>query len=156
MQQAAHGRWFSSVYIRKWRLPAEGEAMSGPLFCEIAIACEVAIPQDGLDRLVDDCIEPKLREFKPLAFETLTGQFEPRPFQFVGPLQEFPAHAPARYLLLTHWADEEALRKWLESGVLSKLAEFGSVSTAVSVSIRHESGERDNLREDGLQRDAVH
>jgi hypothetical protein len=42
MMQAAHSRWFGACYIRKWRLPAEGEAISGPVFCETAIASDVA------------------------------------------------------------------------------------------------------------------
>jgi hypothetical protein len=32
MQNAAHARWFASMYIRKWRLPDTGEEMTGPLF----------------------------------------------------------------------------------------------------------------------------
>jgi len=30
-QEAAHSRWFASVYLRKWRLPADNEALTGPL-----------------------------------------------------------------------------------------------------------------------------
>lgn len=156
MQDAAHARWFTSVYIRKWRLPAEGEPLAGPLFCEIALARSEPMDDKTLDSLVREQIQPGLERAGPLGFETLSGQFEPRPFQFVGPLQEHPALAPARYLLLTHWADESALRAWLASGVLDQLAALGEVSTAISVPIRHERGERENLREDGLQRDSVH
>src|SRR6266550_3392387 len=38
VQEAAHSRWFASVYLRKWRLPADNEALTGPLLCELAIA----------------------------------------------------------------------------------------------------------------------
>lgn len=156
MQQAAHSRWFSSVYIRKWRLPAAGEALSGPLFCEIAIARPDPLAQEAVDRLIDDGVDPTLKLYEPLPFETLSGEFEPRPYQFVGPLQEFPALAPARYLLLTHWPNEAALNSWLGSGILKTLAELGEVTTTISLPIRHAAGERDYMRPDGLQRDAVH
>ena len=156
MQDAAHSRWFSSVYIRKCRQPDAGELLEGPLFCEIAVARQDALTLVDIDRLLDDSVEPTLKLYEPLPFETLSGEFERQPYQFVGPLQEFPALAPARYLLLTHWRSEATLRSWLDSGIMAALSRVGEVSTAISVPIRHAAGERSYLREDGLQRDAVH
>ena len=53
MMKAAHDRWFGACYIRKWRLPAEGEEISGPVFCEIAIASDVAAPAEKIEALLD-------------------------------------------------------------------------------------------------------
>jgi hypothetical protein len=156
MQDAAHSRWFSSIYIRKWRLPGTGETMTGPLFCEVAIARQTPIEAATIDRILDEVVAPSLWEHRALPFETLTGVFEAQPYQFVGPLQEFPALAPARYLLLTHWPTNDALQGWLRSGVIKNLSDHGEVTTSVSVAIKHEPGERQYMREDGLQREAVH
>lgn len=156
MQDAAHSRWFSSVYLRKWRLPADGEDITGPVLCETAIARQDPLDQAAIDTILDEIVGPSLRTHEPLAFETLTGEYEKQPYQFVGPLQEFPARAPARYLLVTHWPSDDALQGWLKSGVVEQLSAYGEVSSTVSVPIRHDAGERNYLRPDGLQRDAVH
>ena len=129
MQDAAHARWFSSIYIRKWRLPDTGEQMTGPLFCEIAIARQAPIDAGTLDKILDEIVGPSLRKSEALPFETLTGVFEAQPYQFVGPLQEFPALAPTRYLLLTHWPTNDALQEWLRSGVIKDLSNCGEVVT---------------------------
>ena len=100
-----------------------GEQMSGPLFCEVAIARQTPIEADMVDNILDEIVGPSLREYGALPFETLTGVFEAQPYQFVGPLQEFPALAPTRYLLLTHWPTNDALQAWLRSGVIE--ATFG-------------------------------
>jgi hypothetical protein len=156
MQDAAHSRWFSSVYLRKWRLPTEDETVTGPLFCELAIARAEPIELAEIDRIVDEIVGPSLRLHEPLRFETLTGEFENQPYQFVGPVMEYPALAPARYLLITHWASNDLLQSWLQSDAVKQLMSYGEVSHTVSVPITHDSGERNYLRPDGLQRDAVH
>jgi hypothetical protein len=156
MQDAAHTRWFSSIYIRKWRLPETGEQMAGPLFCEVAIARQTPIEAGTVDRMLDEIVGSSLRESGARPFETLTGVFEAQPYQFVGPLQEFPALAPTRYLLLTHWPTNDALQSWLHSGVIKDLSDYGEIVTNVSIPIRHDPGERKFMRQDGLQREAVH
>ncbi|WP_141934508.1 hypothetical protein [Bradyrhizobium sp. UNPA324] len=156
MQDAAHSRWFASVYLRKWRLPGENEACSGPLLCEIAIARQDALEQGTIDKILDEIIGPSLHAHGARNFETLTGEFEKQPYQFVGPLQEFPALAPVRYLLITHWATDVALQGWLKSDAVRQLSAYGEVTSAVSISIKHDAGERKYLRPDGLQRDATH
>ncbi|WP_213740754.1 hypothetical protein [Bradyrhizobium sp. dw_411] len=156
MQDAAHARWFSSIYIRKWRLPEAGEPMTGPLFCEIAITRQTPIEAGEVDKIMDGIVGPSVQKFGVLPFETLTGVFEKQPYQFVGPLQEFPALAPARYLLITHWPSNDALQAWLNSGVIKALSQYGELTTNVSISIKHDPGERKFMRKDGLQREAVH
>ena len=156
MQDAAHSRWFSSVYLRKWRLPADNEALTGPLLCELAIARQYPLEPAVIDKLVDETVGPSLSQHGALEFETLTGEFERQPHQFVGPLQEFPALAPVRYLLVTHWATNDDLQAWLTADAVKDLSAYGEISTTISVPIKHDAGERKYLRPDGLQRDAVH
>jgi hypothetical protein len=144
------------VYLRKWRLPADGEAIAGPLLCELAIARQHPLEVAAIDRILDEIIGPSLHVHRPLEFETLTGEFETQPYQFVGPLQEFPALAPVRYLLISHWATSDQLQSWLKSDAVKQLSKEGEVSLTVSVPIKHDAGERKYLRPDGLQRDAVH
>ena len=91
--------------------------------------------------------------FDPLPFETLAGLYERQPYQFVGSLQEFPQAAPVRYLLLTHWTSPEAAKRWLASDVMMALARLGTVSSALMVLIRHQSGEREGLNAEGSQRE---
>jgi hypothetical protein len=103
--------------------------------------------------LLLDRIDQALPPYDPLPFETLAGQYERQPYQFVGPLQEFPQAAPVRYLLLTHWKSPEAADRWLASDAVMALAQLGTVSSALMVLIRHELGEREGLNADGSQRE---
>jgi len=156
MQEAAHSRWFASVYLRKWRVPVDNEVLTGPLLLELAIARQSPLEQAAIDKILDEIVDPSLKPNAVLRFETLTGEYEKQPYQFVGPVQEFPPLAPARYLLVTHWANNEALQDWLKSGVIDQLSAYGEISWTVSIPVRHDAGERKYLRVDGLQRDAVH
>jgi antibiotic biosynthesis monooxygenase (ABM) superfamily enzyme len=147
----AHETWFDAFYIRKWRLPAEGESLTGPLFCETAIVADQALGDDTANALVATLTDA-LTRYGASPFETLAGEFEAQPFQFVGPLEEFPQLAPVRYLLLTHWTSPEKLDGWLTSPEMAGLADLGSVSTDVHVQITHAPGEREGLKADGSQR----
>jgi hypothetical protein len=152
MMKAAHDRWFGACYIRKWRLPVEGEISSGPVFCETAIASDVSARADKIESSLDQ-IDGALSESDPLPFETMTGQYERQPYQFVGPLQEFPQLAPVRYMLLTHWKLPDDAQRWLHSPAMKALDALGTVSSTISVLIKHQPGEREGLRADGSQRE---
>lgn len=152
MMNAAHDRWFSACYIRKWRLPAEGEQISGPVFCEIAIAGDVAAPLEKIEAVLGQ-IDQEIAVHNPRPFETMTGDYEPQPYQFVGPLQEFPQVAPVRYLVLSHWHSAADAERWLRSPVITALADLGTVSSAIMVLITHRPGEREGLRADGSHRE---
>ncbi|HWN35633.1 MAG TPA: hypothetical protein VNP03_22980 [Pseudonocardia sp.] len=151
VMRKAHTTWFDSFYIRKWRLPAEGEELAGPLLHETAIVPPAALEPDRLDAALGSLTEA-LPRFGALPFETLEGQFEAQPFQFVGPLEEFPQVAPVRYLLITHWPDAAALAAWQDSAEYRALGELGEVTSEVSVLIRHCPGEREGLNADGSLR----
>lgn len=151
VMEKAHETWFDAFFIRKWRKPADGEPLAGPLFCETAI-----VPQEPLSQAVMDStmetLTDALGRLAASPFETLVGEFEPQPFQFVGPLEEFPQVAPVRYLLLTHWETEAGLKAWLESAEMDALSELGAVTNDVHVLITHAPGERDGLDPSGAQR----
>lgn len=151
VQSKAHETWFKSVYLRKWRLPAEHETIQGRVFSEVAIACEAPLGDVTVWSVLND-LNNTLPAFGAQAFETVTGEFEENPYQFVGPLQEFPEVAPARYLLLTHWNNLADLEAWLASPGFDRIHEIGDVSTASYLPIYHAPGERERLTDDGFQR----
>lgn len=151
VQQKAHQTWFKSVYLRKWRLPADGEAVEGRVFSEVAIARDTPLTETTVWATLTD-LNNTLPAFGPRPFETVVGEFEDNPYQFVGPLQEFPEVAPVRYLLLTHWNSLSELDAWLQSPAFGRLRELGAVSTAHYLPIYHAAGERKRLTDDGFQR----
>jgi hypothetical protein len=63
---------------------------TGPLLCELAIARQDPIEPTTIDRILDGIVNPSLQLHEALEFETLTGEFERQPYQFVEPVQEFP------------------------------------------------------------------
>lgn len=150
----ARRTWFDAFYIRKWRRPAEGEALVGPLLCETAVVPPAALPDEVRDATVE-MLRAGIEAYNPPPIETARGEYEPQPFQFVGPLEEFPQQAPVRYLLITHWDDVTDLDAWLASKEMKALGELGDVRSDVSVLIRHQPGERNGLNEDGSLRSWV-
>lgn len=78
VQEAGYSRWFASAYIRKWRLAADNETLSGPLLCELAIATQNSLEHAAIDRILDEIVGPSLHLHEALKFETLTGQLTPR------------------------------------------------------------------------------
>lgn len=152
VQDMAHKKWFDAYYIRKWRLPAAGEAVEGRTFCETALARDVPLADDEL-RSVIASINESVERHTPLRFETLTGQYEQQPYQLVGPLEEFPQLAPTRYLLLTHWDRVDDLRAWLESPVTTALKDIADVDTQIHVPVYQDPATRNGVRADGLQRE---
>jgi len=151
VMRKAYATWFDSMYTYKWRLPAEGETLTGPLFCETAIVPEAALEESVVNSTLE-ALKVALQVYRSLPFETLDGVFEDQPFQFIGPLDEFPVVAPVRYLLNTHWATTEDLHTWLASSEFATLSELGVVSSQVNVQFRHAPGERGSLGADGSRR----
>lgn len=151
VMDAAHEKWFDAFYIRKWRRPADGEELTGPLFLETSIVPQEALPQDRVDALVAT-LTRALPAYDTMPYETLPGVFETQPFQFIGPVEEFPQVAPVRYQLNTHWATKEQLDKWLAGPEVAELATLGTLSHEVSVQIYHEQDERVGLNADGSAR----
>ena len=155
VQDAAFSKWFAKMYIRKWRLPADGEALGERIFCQTGIHRPDPLDDADAADLVRS-LTVALGDLGAPAFETLTGELEPQPFQLVGPLQELPQTAPASYLLLTHWGSAKTARSWLHSPAYQALNDFGETSSEIFVPIVEDAGTRPGLRADGLQRDWIH
>jgi hypothetical protein len=152
MQDAAFSKWFAKMYIRKWRLPADGEALGERIFCETRIQRAEPLDNDRAAELASS-LTAALPGLGASAFETLTGEHEPQPFQLVGPIEEMPQAAPVSYLLLTHWSSADAAQEYLDSAPYQALKELGEVSSELFVPVADEAGTRPGLRADGLQRD---
>jgi heme-degrading monooxygenase HmoA len=147
----AHSTWFDAFFIRKWRKPAEGEELVGPLFCETSIVPEAAFSEEKVNEIVATLSEA-LPRYDTMPFETLIGVFEKQPFQFIGPVEEFPQVAPVRYQLNTHWETAADLDKWLASPEMAAINALGEVTSDVHVLLRHEQDEREGLNADGTLR----
>ena len=151
VMNAAHEKWFDAFYIRKWRRPAEGETVTGPLFLETSIVPAEVLPEERVHALVAT-LSSALPGYDTLPYETLPGVFEAQPFQFIGPIEEFPQVAPVRYQLNTHWPDQRHLDKWLAGPEMAELATLGTLTHDVGVQIYHEQHEREGLNADGSAR----
>ena len=152
MQDAAFSKWFAKMYIRKWRLPADGEALGERIFCQTRVNRPDPLDDASVADLTRS-LTAALGDLGASAFETLTGEREPRPFQFIGPVEEMPQTAPAGYLLLTHWPSADTARAFLHAPAHKTLADLGEASSELFVPIAEEPGTRPGLRTDGLQRD---
>jgi len=149
VQKMAYAKWWTAVYIRKWRSPAPGETLGARLMCETRLATAHA-----LDNAQTQTLRTLLSELAASGakrFETLTGEFEAQPWQFVGPIESAPATAGVTYSLITHWSSASALNAWQQSPAYLRLQALGEVSSETFVAWE-ETGERDHLREDRLQR----
>jgi len=140
------------MYIRKWRLPAAGEALGERIFCQTGIHRPGPLDDADAADLVRS-LTVALGDLGAPAFETLTGELEPQPFQLVGPVEQMPQTAPAGYLVLTHWRSAGAVRAWLQSPAYGALNDVGEVSSELFIPITEKAGTRPGLRADGLQRD---
>jgi heme-degrading monooxygenase HmoA len=154
VQRLAKTRWFSAYYIRKWRLPTEGEDLGDWILCQTEIAPGSPLSEQATASFLA-LVGSTLRDLDAPPFETLSGEYDPQPYQFAGPLEAAPQTISGHYLLLTHWTSSAALDKWLNSPVYEACEGLGEVTTSVFVPIREESGSRFALRDDGLQRDWV-
>ena len=150
VQRKAYEKWWTAMYIRKWQL-AQSKLMAGDRFlCETRIVRDAPLSEGDARALKTDLSQ--LSEFGVEAFETLTGQQEPQPYQFVGPMEIAPSPGGTSYALVTHWSSQADVSRWLESSVHGALADLGKVSTETFVPYV-EPHERANLRQDRLQRD---
>jgi heme-degrading monooxygenase HmoA len=150
MQRGAYDKWWTAMYIRKWQRP-QGDALSGDrLLCETLIARDA--PLGETDKATLKAAAAGLQQFNVKQFETLTGQYEAQPYQFVGPLDIAPTPAAKLYVLISHWRSADDLKAWQQSDSYKKLSELGHVSSEAFVPYA-EPENRDLLRDDKLQRD---
>ena len=150
VQRMAYEKFWTAMYIRKWQRAADGAAAGDRLLCETRIERETPLSNNESGAL--HAALGRLGEFGTKPFETLTGQYEAQPCQFVGPLEIAPAAAPVSYALVTHWSSTADIARWRESAPYRAIEALGRVATETFVPYV-EPEERLNLRQDRLQRD---
>lgn len=150
MQAPARGKWWTAVYIRKWRRPVEGDAFGDRVFSETRI--DRAEPFGDAAAAEARAALQSIAAHGAARFETLSGEFEPQPYQLVGPLEIAPSTAPASYSLLAHWRRIEDLRRWQDSPAYRRLGQLGTLQTEAFIPFA-EPHARLGLRADRLQRD---
>jgi heme-degrading monooxygenase HmoA len=149
MQKQAYAKWWSAVYLRKWRQPIDGETLGSSLLCETRLQRSKTFEPSEAQRASE--LLKQLSDLGAKRFETLTGEFESQPYQFVGPLEIYPVSEAVLYSIITHWDSIRAVEAWKASSGYRKLAKLGDLSTEIFVPFV-ETGHRDHLREDRLHR----
>ncbi|CAB3916422.1 antibiotic biosynthesis monooxygenase family protein [Achromobacter anxifer] len=148
-QKAAYDRWWTAVYMRKWREPAPGEVMEGKVMTETRLAVPAPLSDANLRNLKE--ILAGLADSGASPFETLTGEYEAQPYQLVGPGETSPETGGVSYLLITHWPTPQVASAWQETQAYRALQDMGTVTSETFMSMP-ETRPRDHLREDKLQR----
>jgi heme-degrading monooxygenase HmoA len=147
--QGASRKWWTAVYIRKWLAPPPADDLDCPVLAETRICPDTPLVATAIEEI---CNSLQSLSGHAAPFETLTGQFEPQPFQLVGPLEIAPSPAPVLYSLFTHWQKCKDLRAWQKSSSYGDLTKLGEVTTEVFMPFA-EPNPRPDLREDRMQRD---
>jgi heme-degrading monooxygenase HmoA len=150
VQELARSEVFKTYYIRKWRSPGVDEEYGDWIYSKTEI-----VPKGELDEgqatevlYLLDC---SLGKFNPAPFETLTGTYEDRPYQLVGPVMVDPSNFPMKYLVLTHWTSKKSLDQWLRSPQHAGLEKFGTVASRSFIPVVQETGSRLGLSASGIQ-----
>jgi heme-degrading monooxygenase HmoA len=152
IQKLGYEKLWSALYLRKWRITLPGEAFGERLMCETRLVTNSPLTPEQLASL-----KPMLDgigDAGALRFETLTGEYEPQPYQFVAPVQITPAVDGTMYALITHWSVASAISAWRESATYGLLPALGDVTSETFVPAVEDEA-RDRLRPDRLQRDWV-
>jgi hypothetical protein len=148
--QKSAPNWWTSLYLRKWRPPMPGEVLGDRLMSETNILVDTALDDTRVQSVRQALAEMGTAGAQP--FETITGEFEPHPFQFSGPLLVAPAVDKVPYLLTTHWSSTDHFNAWTSSNSHRALQSLGDVWSELFVPLV-ETRPREHLRADKLQRD---
>jgi heme-degrading monooxygenase HmoA len=148
--QKSAPNWWTALYLRKWRPPTPGEVLGDRLMSETRILVDAALDDTQTKSVRQALAELGAAGAQP--FETLTGEFEPQPFQFAGPVQTAPAPGNVLYSLITHWTSVDHFDAWKSSASYRALQRLGEVSSELFVPMV-ETRAREHLRDDKLQRD---
>jgi heme-degrading monooxygenase HmoA len=152
IQQMGYAKLWTALYLRKWRVALPGEALGERLMCETRLVTKSPLTPEqfaSLKPMLDG-----IGDAGALHFETLTGEYEPQPYQLVAPVQITPAIDGTMYSLITHWSSASAIEAWRESAGYRLLSGLGDVSSETFVPAVEDEA-RDRLRPDRLQRDWV-
>lgn len=153
VQKSAYENFWTAVYIRKWRRPVAGDAFGDRLMVETRLHLPAPLDADGLVTVKTALSD--LEAHGARRFETLHDEFEAQPYLFVGPLAIAPAQGEGTlYTLITHWSAVDAVRAWQDSPSYRSLSALGTASSESFIPFI-ETGQRDRLDADRLQRDWV-
>ncbi|HTY54055.1 MAG TPA: hypothetical protein VMB26_02580 [Candidatus Binataceae bacterium] len=151
VQNEGRDKWWTAYYIRKGRLLAQEESVSGRILCETAILRnEKLSPVQA--KLAEDALAA-LSETDVLPYETLVGENLSRPYM----LAELAGIEPARachYILLTYWPSTASCDRWVASTHYRKLESLGKLASSY-YQIVPERKPRMMLRPDRMQREWV-
>ncbi|MGQ7932362.1 hypothetical protein [Paraburkholderia sp. D1E] len=148
--KSAYAKWWTGVYIRKWRTPTPGETLGDRLMSETRLSVDTPLDEEQM-KFVQQALGG-LDAAGAVQFETLTGEFELRPCQFVGPVEISPAADKMFYSLITHWSSADLFNAWKVSSDYQALQSLGEISSELFVALE-ETRPRDYLRDDKLQRE---
>jgi heme-degrading monooxygenase HmoA len=148
--QKSAPNWWASLYLRKWRASTPDEVLGDRLMSETRLLVDTAL-DDTQIKVVRQALA-KLGAAGAMPFETLTGELETHPFQFVGPVGIVPPVDTVLYLLTTHWSSADHFNAWKSSSSYRALESMGTVSSELFVAME-ETRPREHLRDDKLQRD---
>lgn len=149
VQRMAYENWWTAVYIRKWQRIEDATPDAERYMCETRL--QRIAPLDAAQLFGLQSGLGAVREFGARNFETLTGDHEPQPWQFVGPLEIAPSDGAVLYSLITHWPSPAHAERWMKSSAYAALSGYGRVDGEVFAAFL-EPGKRHGLREDRLQR----
>jgi heme-degrading monooxygenase HmoA len=150
VQGPARSKWWTAVYIRKWRAPVDDDVFGDRIFCETRIARPSPFTANEQAAFVAGLAH--LERHGVVPFETLTGQYEAQPYQLAGPLEAAPNQGLALYALFTHWRSHDDVMRWQQSEDYRRIAAAGRVRTEAFIPFV-ETSARLGLRDDRLQRD---
>lgn len=149
VQKMAYEKWWTAVYIRKWRRLDAALPAGDRLMCETRLRTSAPLDAAQLDVVRSSLAT--LGAAGARRFETQSGEFEPQPWQFVGPVEIAPSDGSVMYSLITHWTSLEAAEAWHRSAGCDVLRTLGALEHEVFTALE-ERGKRHGLRDDRLQR----
>jgi hypothetical protein len=150
VQDLAREVWWTAYYIRKGRVLAPQEVVSGKVLGETAILRDTLLAPEDSGRM--ESALALLPEFSIVPYETLSGESIPTPYLLTQSLGTIPHAAPVHYALLTYWHRTTDCQQWQGSVAYQQLANFGVVRSARFVIIPERSS-RMGLRSDRTQRE---
>ncbi|QKH34938.1 hypothetical protein FOC84_08230 [Achromobacter pestifer] len=141
-----------AVYLRKWREPPPDEVMSGKVMAETRLAVPTPLSDAQLHAIKQ--ILACLSDIGASPLDTLTGEYEARPYQLIGPNDSSPETDGVFYLLITRWPTPQAAITWQASTAYRALQGIGAVTSDTFMALP-ETRPLDHLRDDKLQREST-
>lgn len=150
VQDSARATWWTGYYIRKGRLLAPGESVTGQILSEIMICRDTELSQD--ERTHIHTALSKLAEAGIRPYETVWSERTALPYVFTQLAGIAPQRAPQHYVLLSYWHGTTDCQSWQESAEYRHLTDLGTIRSTC-FQIIPERQRRMGLRPDRMQRE---